>query len=131
MLLDKPVVKEGESRKFNPRYAGIYRIIRKYDNNTVDITDNTYQVKRVNINPLKLVYETQLYRDEAFENFDPTEEIVRDFHNHVSTQTIDIFTYIQPDKLTELKKKIIKFQQLSIHKAQRVSRYRFLSLVLF
>ena len=87
VLLDKRLVLEGESRKFVPKYSGIYRIIRKYDNNTVDITDNSYKIQRVHLNRLKLVYESQIYRDEAFEKFDPTEQIIRYFHNNVETQT--------------------------------------------
>jgi len=90
VLLDKRVVKEGESRKFVPRYEGIYRVIRRYNNHTADISDNSYRVKRVHLNRLKLVLESELWRDRDFEKFDPTENIVRRFHNFASTQTLEL-----------------------------------------
>ena len=46
VLLDKRTVSEVESRKFVPRYQGIYRVIRRYDNHTADITNNSYKIKR-------------------------------------------------------------------------------------
>ena len=89
VLLDRRERKPGESTKFLTRYQGIYRIVRKYDDFTVDITDNSYKIQRVHVNRLKLVYESQLYRDEAFQKFDPTEDIIRHFHNNTATQTIE------------------------------------------
>ena len=63
VLLDRRERKPGESTKFLTRYQGIYRIVRKYDDFTVDITDNSYKIQRVHVNRLKLVYESQLYRE--------------------------------------------------------------------
>jgi len=97
VLLDKRTVSEVESRKFVPRYEGIYRVIRRYDNHTADITNNSYKIKKVHLNRLKLVLEKDLWRDREFEKFDPNEEIVKRFHNYASTQTPDIFPQPKAD----------------------------------
>ena len=88
VLLDKRVVEQGESKKFVTKYTGPWRIIRLYPgSNTCDIADNSYKPKRVNFCRIKPIFESQLWRDEEYDKFDPTEQIVRHFHNHIATQT--------------------------------------------
>lgn len=88
VLLDKRVVEPGESRKFVTKYTGPWRIIRLYPGtNTCDIADNSYKPQRVNFCRIKPIFESQLWRDEEYDKFDPTEQIVRHFHNHIATQT--------------------------------------------
>ena len=92
VLLDIRTVKEGECKKLTSAYTGPFRVIRKYDNMTVDIADNNLRPRRVHVNRLKPLTETVLWRDLPGERYSTTETMTFEFHKHCGTQT----TFIIP-----------------------------------
>jgi hypothetical protein len=77
VLLDIVVVKTGDSKKFTSKYKGPFRVIKSYDNMTVDIADNSY-IQRVHVNRLNPLYENILWKDEKSPSFEST--VVGDPH---------------------------------------------------
>ncbi len=71
VLLDIVVVKTGESKKFTSKYKGAFRVIKSYDNMTVDIADNSYNIQRVHVNRFK-PFETMLWKDKKSPSFEST-----------------------------------------------------------
>ena len=47
-------------------------MIKSYDNMTVDIADNSYNIQRVHVNRLKPLFETMLWKDEKSPSFEST-----------------------------------------------------------
>ena len=72
------MVKKGDSKKFTSKYKGPFRVIKSYDNMTVDIADNSYNIQRVHVNRLKPLFETMLWKDEESPSFEST--VVGDPH---------------------------------------------------
>ena len=88
VLLKKRVVEENENRKLCVNWTGPWRVILVYEgSNLVDTANNSYVPNKVNVNNIKPIFQSQLWRDTEYTKFDPAEQIVRHFHNHVSTQT--------------------------------------------
>ena len=71
VLLDVRVVNEGDSRKFTSYFRGPYRVVKVFDNRTVEIADEKYVIQRVHVNRLKPLLETMLWRDEPCPEFAP------------------------------------------------------------
>ena len=80
VLLKKRVVEENENRKLCVNWTGPWRVIRVYEgSNLVDIANNSYVPNKVNVNNIKPIFQSQLWRDTEYTKFDPTEQIVRHF----------------------------------------------------
>ncbi len=65
VLLSVKVVDKGDNRKFTSKFRGPYRIIKVFNNCTVDIADNSFEEKRVHVNRLKPLFESMLWKDEV------------------------------------------------------------------
>ena len=114
VLLDIRVIKDGECKKLTSKYTGPFRIIRVYNNMTVDISDNTYRPQRVHVNRLKPLFETMLWRDEPTTILQPTTNAELQFHKNVATQTLAQNPgkpLQEPHKQTANNKGLIGFQQ--------------------
>ena len=72
VLLDIRKVDPKDSRKFTSFYKGPYRIIKTYENKTVDIADASHNPQRVHVNRLKPLFETLIWGDAHIEE-QPTE----------------------------------------------------------
>ena len=88
VLMDTKVVNKGDSRKFTSLYRGPYRVIRVYENYTVDICDASFKKQRVHVNRLKHLPDAMLFGDENCPPFKPTVENFN-FHLEKETQTND------------------------------------------
>lgn len=89
VLLDVRIVAQGDSRKFTSKFKGPYRIVKVYNNNTVDIADSAYHIQKVHVNRLKPLFETMLWKDETCPPIFPTEKEKDKFKKSIATQTID------------------------------------------
>ena len=84
------VVKAGDSRKFTSKYRGPFRIIKTYDNKTVDISDNSYNIQRVHVNRLKPLFETMLWHDEPCPKIENTSNVIDPRFKSTGTQATDL-----------------------------------------
>jgi hypothetical protein len=76
VLLDVRVTKTGTSKKLNPRYQGPYRISKVNSNSTVEIRSyNGGKTELTNVNRLKALTESMVWRDEECVDFDDLREI--------------------------------------------------------
>ena len=66
VLLSVKVVDLGDNKKFTSKFRGPFRIIKIFNNCTVDIADNSYKEQRVHVNRLKPLFETMLWKDEPY-----------------------------------------------------------------
>lgn len=88
-LLDNRIVLPGDSKKFTSFYKGPYRILKVYDNDTVDICTNSYEPMHVHKNRIKLLCNAYVWKDFPSDSYEPADENVRKpFHKDISTQTI-------------------------------------------
>uniref|UniRef100_A0A0P4ZJF0 RNA-directed DNA polymerase n=2 Tax=Daphnia magna TaxID=35525 RepID=A0A0P4ZJF0_9CRUS len=89
VLLDIRVVKDGDSRKFTSKYKGPYRVVKVYNNNTVDIADSSYVCQRTHVNRLKPLYETMLWKTEPCPPIENPSDFENRFRKSIATQTQD------------------------------------------
>jgi hypothetical protein len=89
VLLDIVVVQTGDSKKFTSKYKGPFRVIKTYNNKTVDIADNSYNIQRVHVNRLKPLFETMLWKDEACPEIEKPAEIKDPRFKSISTQVTE------------------------------------------
>ena len=89
VLLDIKVVAKGDSKKFTPKYKGPYKVIKVYDNQTVDIANDVYEIQRVHVNRLKAIYVTMLWGDEECPPHKPADKPKVPFRRSRCTQTKD------------------------------------------
>jgi hypothetical protein len=76
VLLDVRVTKTETSKKLNPRYQGPYRISKVNSNSTVEIRSyNGGKTELTNVNRLKALTESMVWRDEECVDFDDLREI--------------------------------------------------------
>lgn len=102
VLLDIRRVPPDKSKKFMPRFEGPYRILKVYENGTVDITGNGVE-KRVNACRIKPLFETMLWRDDPCPQYSKIPFDSKPLRKEVSTSTSDLATEIQMrDKSNEI-----------------------------
>jgi hypothetical protein len=69
VLLSAVVADKDQYYKFVFKFKGPYRVIRVYDNFTVDVANETLKPQRVHMNRLTPLLETMLWRDEKAPEF--------------------------------------------------------------
>lgn len=74
VLIDIKVLPQGESRKFVSKFKGPYRVIKLYDNKTVDIADNSFMPRRVHVNRLRPMFDSMIWRDEFCPDIEKEQE---------------------------------------------------------
>ncbi|XP_045023874.1 uncharacterized protein LOC123468657 [Daphnia magna] len=89
VLLDIRVVKDGDSRKFTSKYKGPYRVVKVYNNSTVDIADSSYVCQRTHVNRLKPLYETMLWKTEPCPPIENPSDFENRFRKSIATQPQD------------------------------------------
>jgi hypothetical protein len=89
VLLDVRMVPQGKCKKFMPRYTGPFRVVRTYENGTIDIAGGGV-IKRVNMQRIKPLFETHVWGDQVGppyslnsldEKEESMEESTEDFNN--------------------------------------------------
>lgn len=63
VLLDVRTVGKDENKKFVSKYKGHYRVVKVYQNGTIDIEDDSHKIQKTHINRLKPLLETMLWTE--------------------------------------------------------------------